>query len=143
MLVWHCRWSLYENSLSSNKRLKFGTYPGTLLFIQVGLNIGYGNYSPRAILNTYLTFFKNMIDIGSENSQLFANIDNYSKGIIAYNLSIFIFISSCYCFTFIILYALIYFPFLKREQKKIQEIEELSKIIISEGIAENPISSRK
>ena len=93
------------------------------------LYIGY--FGSTKIVGIYMTFFQNIIDLGIYFEEVIQEAGNYSEQAIISFLQQYIVITICFCLLLLLLYAAFYYPFFSLEQRKIESMAEMSKVLVS------------
>ena len=81
------------------------------------------------IADTINTFVSNLRTLGSYLEQQFLTVYSYSENVIYAKLNHLIIFTSCFCSGLLVIYAVFYYPFFTKEQKKIAEMHNLARIL--------------
>ena len=122
-------YAFLENKSSNLTILRYGSISAMAAMSFESLYIGY--FGSTKIVGIYMTFFQNIIDLGMYFEDVIQEAGNYSEKAIISFLQQYIVITICFCLLLLLLYAAFYYPFFSLEQRKIESMAEMSKVLVS------------
>lgn len=121
--------SYLVDPLNSTSILEYGYYSSIQNIIFESLYISYSK-DPN-IVTIYIKFYESARKLGIKNEEFFQSINSYSKSVIQNYLQIFIMFSCFFCSLLLTFYFIYYYSLFLPEEKKINRLEFVSKIISS------------